>query len=106
MSYDVSCRARVAAAPGASGYFSSCTEASRLPREASMASEAIPAKQSRKGIFAASVVGTSIEWYDYYIFGTAAALVLGSLFYPKSSPTAVTLAAFATIAIGFAVRPL
>ncbi|HET6707627.1 MFS transporter [Amycolatopsis sp.] len=71
-----------------------------------MASEPVPAKQSRKGIFAASIVGTSIEWYDYYIFGTAAALVFGTLFYPKTSPTAGTLAALATFAIGFVVRPL
>jgi hypothetical protein len=39
-----------------------------------------PSKPSTKGIFVASFIGTSIEWYDYYIFGTAAALVFGSLF--------------------------
>ncbi|MCU1630306.1 MAG: Major Facilitator Superfamily transporter, partial [Pseudonocardia sp.] len=43
---------------------------------------------SKKGLFAASFIGTSIEWYDYYIFGTAAALVFGSLFYPGFSSTA------------------
>jgi MFS family permease len=61
---------------------------------------------SKKGIFAASFIGTSIEWYDYYIFGTAAALVFGSLFYPEFSATAGTLAAFATFAVGFVARPL
>jgi MFS family permease len=61
---------------------------------------------SKKGIFAASFIGTAIEWYDYYIFGTAAALVFGSLFYPKFSPVAGTLAAFATFAVGFLARPL
>jgi MFS family permease len=61
---------------------------------------------SKKGIFAASFVGTSIEWYDYYIFGTAAALVFGNLFYPEFSPVAGTLAAFATFAVGFVARPL
>jgi MFS family permease len=61
---------------------------------------------SKKGIFAASFIGTSIEWYDYYIFGTAAALVFGNLFYPKFSPVAGTLAAFATFAVGFIARPL
>ncbi|HEV7935088.1 MAG TPA: MFS transporter [Actinomadura sp.] len=61
---------------------------------------------SKKGIFAASFIGTSIEWYDYYIFGTAAALVFGSLFYPGFSPVAGTLAAFATFAVGFVARPL
>jgi MFS family permease len=61
---------------------------------------------SRRSIFAASFIGTSIEWYDYYIFGTAAALVFGSLFYPEFSPVAGTLAAFATFAVGFIARPL
>jgi MFS family permease len=54
----------------------------------------------------ASFIGTSIEWYDYYIFGTAAALVFGQLFYPSFSPAAGTLAAFATFAVGFIARPL
>jgi hypothetical protein len=61
---------------------------------------------SRGGIFAASFIGTSIEWYDYYIFGTAAALVFGSLFFPQFSSVAGTLAAFATFAVGFVARPL
>ena len=60
----------------------------------------------KKGIFAASFVGTSIEWYDYYIFGTAAALAFGTLFYPEFSPVAGTLAAFGTFAVGFIARPL
>ncbi|NEK56337.1 MHS family MFS transporter [Geodermatophilus sabuli] len=61
---------------------------------------------SRKGIFAASFVGTSIEWYDYYIFGTAAALVFGTAFFPDADPTVGTLAAFTTFAVGFLARPL
>jgi MFS family permease len=61
---------------------------------------------SKKGIFAASFIGTSIEWYDYYIFGTAAALVFGTLFFPQFSSVAGTLAAFATFAVGFIARPL
>jgi MFS family permease len=65
-----------------------------------------PATPSKRGIFAASFVGTSIEWYDYYIFGTAAALVFGPLFYPDFSPVAGTLAAFGTFAVGFIARPL
>jgi MFS family permease len=63
-------------------------------------------RPSKKAIFTASFVGTSIEVYDYYIFGTAAALVFGSLYYPEFSPAAGTLAAFATFAVGFAARPL
>jgi MFS family permease len=60
---------------------------------------------SRRSIFAASFIGTSIEWYDYYIFGTAAALVFGTAFFGASS-VAGTLAAFATFAVGFIARPL
>jgi MFS family permease len=61
---------------------------------------------SKKSLFTASFIGTSIEWYDYYIFGTASALVFGQLFFPKFSSVAGTLAAFATFAIGFLVRPI
>ncbi|HVV21024.1 MAG TPA: MFS transporter [Pseudonocardiaceae bacterium] len=71
-----------------------------------MTSTRTPDRLSKRSLFAASFVGTSIEWYDYYIFGTAAALVFGTLFYPKFSSTAGTLAAFATFAVGFAARPL
>ena len=71
-----------------------------------MAAPTTGTRPSKKGIFAASFIGTSIEWYDYYIFGTAAALVFGGLFYPKFSPVAGTLAAFATFAVGFVARPL
>ncbi|MFG2076237.1 Predicted arabinose efflux permease, MFS family [Nonomuraea maritima] len=71
-----------------------------------MASPASTRQPSTKSLFAASFVGTSIEWYDYYIFGTAAALAFGSLFFPQASPTAGTLAAFATFAVGFVARPL
>jgi MFS family permease len=53
-----------------------------------------------------SVIGTSIEWYDFFLYGTAAALVFPKLFFPESSPHAGTLAAFATYAVGFAARPV
>src|SRR3954454_16718374 len=61
--------------------------------------------QVRKAALA-STVGTSIEWYDFFLYGTAAALVFPALFFPESSPTAGTLAAFATYAVGFAARPV
>jgi MFS family permease len=51
-------------------------------------------------------VGTSIEWFDFYAYSTAAALVLGKLFFPTSSPGVGTLAAFATFWVGFLARPL
>ncbi|MEV8628486.1 MFS transporter [Streptomyces sp. NPDC051079] len=55
---------------------------------------------------AASLVGTAIEFFDFFVYGTAAALVLGPLFFPNFSPLAGTLAAFGTFAIGFVSRPL
>jgi MHS family shikimate/dehydroshikimate transporter-like MFS transporter len=54
----------------------------------------------------AGVVGTIIEWYDFLIYGTAAALVFNKLFFPTIDPTAGTLAALATYAVGFLARPL
>ncbi|MGW4721142.1 MFS transporter [Streptomyces sp. NPDC004291] len=57
-------------------------------------------------IAAASLVGTAIEFFDFYVYGTAAALVLGPLFFPTFSPLAGTLAAFGTFAVGFVARPL
>ncbi|MGL6234688.1 MAG: MFS transporter [Segniliparus sp.] len=52
------------------------------------------------------MVGTTVEWYDFYLYATAAALVLKPLFFPNISPTAGVLAAFATYAAGFGARPL
>ena len=54
---------------------------------------------------ASSFVGTAIEWYDFFIYGTAAALVFGPQFFPTDSALAGTLAAFATLAVGFVARP-
>jgi MFS family permease len=54
----------------------------------------------------ASVAGTSIEWYDFFLYGTAAAIVFPSVFFPSSSAYAGTLESFATYAVGFAARPV
>jgi len=54
----------------------------------------------------AATVGTVIEWYDFFLYNTAAALVFGKLFFPNSDPTVGTLLAFATSATGFVARPL
>ncbi|HEY9370338.1 MFS transporter [Streptomyces sp.] len=55
---------------------------------------------------AASLAGTAVEFYDFFVYGTAAALVLGPLFFPTFSPLAGTLAAFGTFAVGFLSRPI
>jgi MFS transporter, MHS family, shikimate and dehydroshikimate transport protein len=57
-------------------------------------------------VVVASFIGTTIEWYDFFIYGTAAALVFPALFFPEFSPLAGTLASFATFAVGFLARPL
>lgn len=53
----------------------------------------------------ASLVGTAIEWYDFFLYGTAAALVFNKLFFPQYDPMVGTIVAFATFAIGFVARP-
>jgi MHS family shikimate/dehydroshikimate transporter-like MFS transporter len=59
-----------------------------------------------KKVAFASFIGTTIEWYDFFLYGTAAALVFGELFFPDAEPAIGTLAAFGTYAVGFAARPL
>src|ERR1700754_3904426 len=54
----------------------------------------------------AACVGSALEWYDFFLYGTAAALVFGELFFPKSDPLVGTLLAFLTFGVGFVVRPL
>nr|WP_243788842.1 MFS transporter [Saccharopolyspora gloriosae] len=54
----------------------------------------------------ASLIGTTIEWFDFFIYGTAAALVFNKLFFPEFDPLMGTLASFATFAVGFIARPL
>ena len=63
-------------------------------------------RESVRRVALASMVGTSIEWYDFFIFGTASALVFGRLFFPTFSALAGTLAAFASFAVGFVARPV
>jgi MFS transporter, MHS family, shikimate and dehydroshikimate transport protein len=53
----------------------------------------------------ASAVGSALEWYDFFIYGTASALVFGELFFPKYDATVGTLAAYATFGAGFIARP-
>jgi MFS transporter, MHS family, shikimate and dehydroshikimate transport protein len=53
-----------------------------------------------------SVLGTTVEWYDFLIYGTAAALIFNKLFFPGFSPAVGTIAAFGSYAVGFVARPL
>src|SRR5690606_14554023 len=66
-----------------------------------------PAHATKMGrLAAAAVFATALEWFDFLIYATAAALVFGPLFFPAASPVAGTLASFATFAVGFVARPL
>ncbi len=61
---------------------------------------------SSRRVLTASLVGTAVEFYDFYIYATAASLVFGPLFFPASSPSAQLLAAYASFSIAFIARPL
>jgi metabolite-proton symporter len=65
-----------------------------------------PPPSSVRRVIVASLIGTSLEWYDFFIYGTAAALVFNTLFFPSFEPLVGTLLAFATYAVGFIARPL
>jgi len=61
---------------------------------------------SPRKVIVASLIGTSLEWYDFFLYGTASALVFNKLFFPNFDPLVGTLLAFATYAVGFIARPL
>lgn len=69
--------------------------------------DAAPAAKPRLGgkVIFASAVGTTVEWYDFLLYGSAAALVFGKVFFPASSPLTGTMLAFATYGVGFMARP-
>jgi MFS family permease len=74
------------------------------PRPAASPPPAVKSKASRVAV--ASLIGTTIEYYDFAVYGTAAALVLGPAFFPSGNATVSTLAAFLTFAAAFLARPL
>jgi metabolite-proton symporter len=65
-----------------------------------------PAQNSARRVIFASFIGTAIEFYDFYVYATAAALVIGPIFFPHDSPTAQALSAFVTFGIAFIARPI
>jgi MFS transporter, MHS family, shikimate and dehydroshikimate transport protein len=68
--------------------------------------ERIGDRTSLQKVIAASLIGSVIEWYDFFIYGTAAALIFGQLFFPGSDPLISTLYSFGTYAVGFIARPI
>ena len=65
-----------------------------------------PSANSARRVLLASLIGTTIEYFDFYIYGTAAVLVFPSLFFPASDPSTATLASLATFGIAFLARPI
>jgi MFS family permease len=61
---------------------------------------------SARRVLAASLIGTAVEFYDFYIYATAASLVFGPLFFPSSSPSMQLLASYASLSVAFIARPL
>src|SRR5947199_1812415 len=74
-----------------------CCEDSAMPQ---------PTDKSFRRVVWASFIGTVIEWYDFFLYGTAAALVLNKLFFPTFDPLMGTLASLATFSVGFVARPI
>ncbi|MCU1654807.1 MAG: major facilitator transporter, partial [Pseudonocardia sp.] len=75
------------------------TTAERLPAGS-------PAPASNRTILLASLVGTTVEWYDFFLYATAASLVFPKLFFPAHDEVVGTLLAFGTFAVGFVARPI
>jgi MFS transporter, MHS family, shikimate and dehydroshikimate transport protein len=71
-----------------------------------MSTQAQAKQSSHVTVAIASLIGTAIEWYDFFLYGTAAALIFNKLFFPTFDPWVGTLLAFATYALGFVARPL
>ncbi|MDQ8730864.1 MFS transporter [Bradyrhizobium sp. LHD-71] len=67
---------------------------------------AVPQKSSPVRVASASLIGTAIEWYDFFLFGICAALVFPRVFFPTSEPTTALLVSFATFGVAFLARPL
>src|SRR5450631_3700592 len=68
-------------------------------------SSAAPVRTPRKAAFA-SWIGSAVEYYDFFIYGTAAALIFGKIFFPSFDPKVATVAAFATFGVGYVTRPI
>lgn len=77
-----------------------------IAAQAAPQAPAAPSQSDIRRVAISSWLGTTIEFYDFLLYGTAAALVFGKVFFPDSSAMAGTLAAFATLAVGYVARPL
>ncbi|MFC5138924.1 MFS transporter [Actinomycetospora rhizophila] len=65
----------------------------------------VPTAKETRRVAGATLIGTSIEWFDFFVYGAAAALVFGKLFFPTANPLTGTLLALSTFGVGFVARP-
>ena len=75
-------------------------------RPIEMEAPAVYDMRAIRPVILASFIGTTIEWYDFFLYGTAAALVFGRLFFPNVDPSRARCPSFGTFAVGFLARPL
>ena len=71
-----------------------------------MSQAAVQPRSTIIRVVAASMAGTTVEWYDFFLYGVAAALVFPKVFFPGSDPAVGVLLALGTFAIGFIARPI
>src|SRR5580658_8563775 len=84
---------------------SGSSAAARVTEESVPLSEQEHRAQLRRAVIA-STIGTTIEWYDFFLYSTVTGLVFAKLYFPRSDPLVGTLEAFAIYAVGFAARPI
>src|SRR5215469_9898064 len=77
-----------------------------MTAELTLRDTTIEQKGGMSSVIFAGSIGTTIEWYDFFIYGTAAALVFNTLFFPNIDALAGTLASLATFSVGFIARPV
>ena len=73
--------------------------------DANTISDTVQRKQLRRAVIA-SAIGTTIEWYDFFIYSIVTGLVFAKLYFPQSDPLAGTLQAYAVFFVGFVARPV
>jgi len=66
----------------------------------------VPDQRSRRLVTLASLIGTTVEWYDFFLYGTITGLVFNKLFFPASDPFVSTMLAYTVYAVGFVTRPV
>jgi metabolite-proton symporter len=82
------------------------TDKTSTPDARGMSEDAPATRKEVRTVIASSVVGTTVEWYDFFLYGTAAGIVFNKLYFPSEDPLVGTLLAFATFAVGFVARPI